>query len=352
MKGLILSGGFGTRLRPLTYSRQKQLIPVANKPIIFYAIEDLIEAGIKDIGIIVGPNKKQVIDTVKKVKWDADINFIEQEYPLGIAHTIKISRDFLGNDSFIMYLGDNILKEGVVKHVKDFENSDCDSSIMLNKVDNPEEFGIAVLNEHDEVKKLVEKPKNPVSNQAVIGVYMFNSKIHEAVDHLKPSIRGQLEITDAVQWLIDNGHKVKSAFVNNWWKDTGKPEDILHANRLILDDIKSKNKGKITGSKIRGRVEIGKNTKIEKNTLVKGPAMIGKNCNISGSYIGPYTSIGDNCEILGSEIEDSVILDGSIIKNSGRIVDSLIGRDVKIVKKNGLPEGKRLVIGDNSEICI
>jgi len=352
LKGLILSGGFGTRLRPLTYSRQKQLIPVANKPIIFYAIEDLIEAGIKDIGIIVGPNKKQVIDTVKKVKWDADINFIEQEYPLGIAHTIKISRDFLGNDSFIMYLGDNILKEGVVKHVKDFENSDCDSSIMLNKVDNPEEFGIAVLNEHDEVKKLVEKPKNPVSNQAVIGVYMFNSKIHEAVDHLKPSIRGQLEITDAVQWLIDNGHKVKSAFVNNWWKDTGKPEDILHANRLILDDIKSKNKGKITGSKIRGRVEIGKNTKIEKNTLVKGPAMIGKNCNISGSYIGPYTSIGDNCEILGSEIEDSVILDGSIIKNSGRIVDSLIGRDVKIVKKNGLPEGKRLVIGDNSEICI
>ena len=352
MKGLILSGGFGTRLRPLTYSRQKQLIPVANKPIIFYAIEDLIEAGIKDIGIIVGPNKEQVIETVNNASWDANIEFIEQNQPLGIAHTIKISKDFLGEEPFLMYLGDNILKEGVVDHVKAFENSGYDGSIMLNDVDNPEEFGIAVLNENDEIEQLIEKPKNPPSNHAVIGVYMFSPKIHEAVKNLKPSKRGQLEITDAVQWLIDNGHKVKSAFVNNWWKDTGKPEDILHANRLILDDIKSNNLGKILDSKIRGRVEIGENTVVENNSLVKGPTIIGENCKIKGSYIGPYTSIGDNCEIIDTELEDTVILDSSIIRNGGRIVDSLIGREVKIVKKDGLPNGKRFVIGDNSEVSI
>ena len=352
MKGLILAGGFGTRLRPLTYSQQKQLIPVANKPILFYVIEDLIEAGIKDIGIIVGPNKAQVKEAVESKTWGAHIEFIEQEYPLGIAHTIKISKDFLDNNSFIMYLGDNILKEGVVDHVKDFEESGYDGSILLNTVENPEEFGIAVLNEHNDIVNLLEKPQNPPSNNVVIGVYLFGPKIIEAVNHLKPSQRGQLEITDAVQWLIDNGHKVKSSFVNNWWKDTGKPEDILHANRLILDDIQSKNLGKVVDSKIRGRVEIGNGSVIEKDTLVKGPALIGENCRISGSYIGPYTSVGDECEIINSEIEDSVVLNGCRVCNAGRIVDSLLGREVKIIKKNGLPEGKRLVIGDNSEVYL
>ncbi len=352
MKGLILAGGFGTRLRPLTYSQQKQLIPVANKPILFYAIEDLIEAGVKDIGIIVGPNKEQVISTVQSHPWDAHIEFIEQMHPLGIAHTIKISKDFLGNDPFMMYLGDNILKEGVVSHVKDFLSSGCDGSIMLNTVDNPKEFGIAVLNEKQEVIQLVEKPKNPPSNNAVIGVYMFTSAIHEAVEHLKPSKRGQLEITDAIQWLIDNGHKVKSSFVNNWWKDTGKPEDILHANRLILDEIKSRNDGTVDTSDIRGRVEIGKGSIIKEGCLVKGPSMIGKNCRISKSYIGPYTSIGDFCEIVESEIEDSVVLNGCKICHAGRIVDSLIGKEVTIVKHNGPTQGRRFVIGDNSEVHI
>jgi len=352
MKGLILAGGFGTRLRPLTYSQQKQLIPVANKPILFYAIEGLIEAGIKDIGIIVGPNKNQVISTVQNHDWDAHIEFIEQDNPLGIAHTIKISKDFLGDDPFMMYLGDNILKEGVVDHVKDFLDSGYDSSIMLNEVSNPEEFGIAVLNEKNDVIKLIEKPKNPPSNNAVIGVYMFTSAIHEAVEQLKPSKRGQLEITDAIQWLIDNGKKVKSSFVNNWWKDTGKPEDILHANRLILDDIKSKNDGKVIKSDIRGRVEIGKGSIIGDGCLVKGPAMVGKNCHISKSYIGPYTSIGDECEIIESEIEDSVVLNGSKIRFAGRIVDSLIGKEVIIEKNSRPPQGRRFVIGDNSEIHI
>lgn len=352
MKGLILSGGFGTRLRPLTYSQQKQLIPVANKPILFYAIEDLIEAGVTDIGIIVGPNKQQVIDTVSSVDWDANISFIEQDEPLGIAHTIKISKDFLGSDPFIMYLGDNILKEGVSEHVKDFLSSDVQGSVMLTEVDNPSEFGIATLNDMDDIVRLDEKPVDPESNLAVIGVYMFRPEVLKAVDAIKPSSRNQYEITDVVQWLIDNGHKVKSSHVRNWWKDTGKPEDILHANRLIIDTIKSKNLGKVTQSDIRGRVQIGKKTIIKDQSTVKGPVIIGENCVIENSYVGPYTSIGDNCRISGAELEDSVLLDGVVLKDSGRIVDSLIGRDVKIVKKNGFPKGNRFVIGDHSEVYI
>lgn len=350
MKGLILAGGFGTRLRPLTYSQQKQLIPVANKPILYYAIEDLIEAGIHDIGIIVGPNKEQVIEIINKVNWDANIQFINQDKPLGIAHTIKISKDFIGDDSFIMYLGDNILREGVIDHVKDFQNSDYDGSILLTEVNNPKEFGIAVVDDNGDIVKLVEKPKNPPSNYAVIGVYLFSSKILEGVDTLTPSHRNQLEITDAIQWLLDNNYKVKSSFISHWWKDTGKPEDILHANRLILDDIHSKNNGKVIDSNIWGRIQIGKESKISRNSVIKGPVVIGKNCTIENAYVGPFTSIGDNCKIVNAEIEDSVILDGCEIQNSGRIVDSLIGRRVKIKDNTNFPKGKRFVIGDNSEV--
>lgn len=352
MKGIILSGGFGTRLRPLTFSQQKQLIPVANKPILFYAIEDLIEAGVHDIGIIVGPNKQQVIDTVQRQVWDANISFIEQEEPLGIAHTIKISKDFIDNDPFIMYLGDNILKEGVTEHVKNFLDSDVQGSVMLTEVDDPSAFGIATLNENDDITKLVEKPEDPESNLAVIGVYMFRPEILKAVDDLKLSKRNLYEITDAIQWLIDNGHKVKSSLVKNWWKDTGKPEDILHANQLILDNIRSKNLGSVKDSDIRSRVQIGKKSLVSNGSTVKGPVIIGENCRINNSYIGPYTSIGDNCSITGAEIEDSVLLDGVTIIEGGRIVDSLIGRDVKIVKKNGFPNGRRFIIGDKSEVYI
>jgi len=352
MKGLVLSGGFGTRLRPLTYSQQKQLIPVANKPILFYGIEDLIEAGVKEIGIIVGPNKDQVVNTIKSVEWDAKITFINQDAPLGIAHTIKISKDFLGNESFIMYLGDNILKEGVVEHVKDFFDSEYDSSILLTEVENPSAFGIAELNENKDITRLVEKPENPATNFAVIGVYIFNSNVHKAVDVIQPSHRNQLEITEAIQWLIDNGYKVKSSFVKNWWKDTGKAEDILHANQLILDDISHNNLGEIRDSEIKGRVQISKKTIVENKSTVKGPAIIDENCKISDSYIGPFTSIGKNCEIVGTEIEDSIVLDGTKIHNGGRIINSLIGRDVKIAKNDYLPEGRSFVIGDNSEIFI
>lgn len=352
MKGLILSGGFGTRLRPLTYSQQKQLIPVANKPILFYVLEDIIQAGIKDIGIVVGPYKEQVIETVNSIPWDAHIEFINQDQPLGIAHAIKISRDFLKDDPFILYLGDNILKEGVVTHVHDFEQFSCEGSILLHEVENPEAFGIAMLNEKKEVVKLIEKPQNPPSNLAVIGVYLFRSKIFDAVDALQFSERGQLEITDAIQWLIDHGYTVKSSFVNHWWKDTGKPEDILHVNRLLLDDVTSQNFGQVRESEIRGRVRVGKETLVEGHSMIKGPVIIGDHCTIRNSYIGPYTSIGNNCDIQGSEIEDSVVMDGVLIRDIGRIIDSLIGKDVKIYKKNGLPEGKQFIIGDNSEVCL
>lgn len=352
MKGLILSGGLGTRLRPLTYSQQKQLIPVGNKPVLFYAIEDLIEAGIKDIGIIVGPNKEQVMETVKSIDWDANIEFIYQPEPRGIAHAIIVAEEFLEGEAFVMYLGDNLLKEGIVKHVNDFSKSDAEASILLSEVSNPEEFGIAQLNEKNEIVKLVEKPKEPPSNFAVIGIYMFRPAIFRAVKEIKPSWRNQLEIVDAIQWLIDHGYKVKSAFVKGWWKDTGKPEDIIHANRLVLDEInETKNLGTLINSKINGRVVIEENAIIE-NSLIKGPAIIGKNCEIIDSYIGPYTSVGNNCEIIDTEIEDSVVMEGTKIRGIKRIVESLIGRNAEISINNEYPRGHKMVIGDNSRVRI
>ncbi|HEC87727.1 MAG TPA: glucose-1-phosphate thymidylyltransferase [Thermoplasmata archaeon] len=352
MKGLILSGGYGTRLRPLTFSQQKQLIPVANKPIIFYCLEDIIEAGVTDIGIVVGPNREQVIETVRSKKWNANIEFIYQPEPKGLAHAIMVAEEFLNKEPFVMYLGDNLLKNGIVEHVKDFLNSDAEASILLTDVPNPQQFGVAKLNEKKEIVELIEKPQRPPTNFVVIGIYFFRSAIFEAVKKIKPSWRNQLEIVDAIQWLINNGYKVKSSFVNGWWKDTGKPEDIIHANRLVLDEIKNvKNLGILKNSKINGRIEIGKNSIIEKST-VKGPVVIGKNCMIRDAYIGPYTSIGDNCQIIASEIEDSVIMEGTRIKGIKRIVESLVGKEAEIVIDETLPKGYKMVIGDASQVRI
>ena len=352
MKALILSGGHGTRLRPLTYSQQKQLIPVANKPVLFYAIEDVIEAGIHDIGIIVGPNADQVKKTVLSQNWDADIEFIYQGEPRGLAHAILVARDYLGDDDFVMYLGDNILREGIVKHKEHFEKGNYDSSILLQEVPNPQQFGVAELNEDGKtIKRLVEKPKVPPSNLALVGIYFFKPIIHEAVRNIKPSWRNELEITDAIQWLIDHGYRVGWTKVTGWWKDTGKPEDLLDANRLILDDIRADIKIG-TKARIHGRVVIGEGTEIDENTVIKGPVVIGKNVRIMNSYIGPYTSIGDNVLIENTEIEDSIILEGSEIRNAGRIVESLIGRGVKIINGTSHPFGRKLVIGDNSRLIL
>lgn len=350
MKALILSGGSGTRLRPLTYSQQKQLIPIANKPVLFYAIEDVIEAGVKDIGIIVGPNREQVAETVLSVDWDANIEFLHQRYPKGLAQTILVAEDFL-NDEFVMYLGDNILKSGIVEHAGKFRSLGPDSLVLLTQVNDPQRFGVADIDDNGKIKRLVEKPKVPPSNYALVGIYFFKPAIIDACHQIKPSWRNELEITDAIQWLIDNGYWVEASVVGSWWKDTGKPEDILEANRLILDDIQPENKGTTENSRIMGRVVVDSGTAIS-NSIIKGPCCIGKDCTVSESYIGPYTSIGKSCEIRETEIEDSIIMDCCKITKAGRIVESLVGRNVRIMESDGKPRGSRLIIGDNSDIML
>ncbi len=350
MKGLILSGGHGTRLRPITYSQQKQLIPIANKPILFYCIEDLINAGIKKIGIIVGPNKEQVMDTVRSINWDADIEFIYQEAPAGLAHAVKISKNFLGEDKFIMYLGDNILKGGITNFVKDFVNTEVEASLLLTRVDNPEQYGVALVDEQKKIIiKLLEKPKNPPSNLSIVGIYGLTPVIFRAIDNIKPSWRGELEITDALHWLIEENYRVRYDLVNGWWKDTGTPETILDANRLILDSIKIENKGTTENSELNGKVEVGEKTLI-KESIINGPVIIGKECIISKSYIGPYTSIGDNCQLINTKVEDSVIMERTKIINTGKIVKSLIGKEVNIEKNDQSSDIKKFIIGDNSEL--
>jgi glucose-1-phosphate thymidylyltransferase len=353
VKGLILSGGQGTRLRPLTYSQQKQLIPVANKPILYYAIEDIVETGVKEIGIIVGPNKEQIMNAVGDgSRWGINVEYIEQEAPIGLAHCVKISREFLGEESFVMYLGDNLLKGGIKKFSTRFNESKADASILLSRVDNPQQFGVAELNKDGSIKRLVEKPKNPPTNLALVGVYFFSPAIHEGVENIKPSWRNELEITDAIQYLINNNMKVSSEIVEGWWKDTGKARDIIEANHLILDEILPVIKGTIEeGVTIRGKVTIGEGTIVRKGTVIKGPTIIGRNCEIGpNTYIGPYTSIGDNSKIVNAEIEYSVIMDNANISTAKKIVDSLIGRGVKIFERGELPKGHKFVVGDNSEV--
>ena len=350
MKALILSGGSGTRLRPLTYSQQKQLIPIANKPMLFYAIEDVIEAGVKDIGIIVGPNKDLVVETVMSAKWDANIEFLYQGEPKGLAQTVLVAEDFL-DDDFVMYLGDNILKGGIVEHAKRFSNLDPDSMVMLTQVDEPQRFGVAEFDSNGKIKRLIEKPEIPPSNYALVGIYFFKHVIIDACHEIEPSWRNELEITDAIQWLIENGYRVEFSLVSSWWKDTGKPEDILEANRLILDDIMPMNMGTADNSRIIGRAVLDSGTSIN-NSIIKGPCCIGQDCEITDSYIGPYTSIGKGCQIRDTEIEDSIIMEGSNIMNAGRIVESLVGRNARIMESKGKPKGSRFIIGDNSNIML
>ena len=356
MKGLILSGGHGTRLRPITHTKQKQLIPIANKPILFYVIEDLVKAGIKEIGIITGPNKGQIENTVGNgSRWNVKITYIEQQSPLGLAHAVKIAHDFINDEDFIMYLGDNLLNENITEFVSNFQNSNADASILLSPVKDPSNFGVALLNKKGEIVKLIEKPKNPQSNLAVVGVYAFRKSIFRAIEHLKPSARGELEITDAIQWLVEHSHKVKSELVEGWWKDTGKAESLLEANHLILDSkLEVLNKGIIEeGATVSGRVSIGEGTVIKKGATVRGPVIIGRNCLIGAHvFIGPFTSIGNNVQILSGEIEYSILLADCKINTSHKIIDSLIGENCVIFSEGSAPmnRGNKLVIGDNSHI--
>ncbi|MFQ3548394.1 MAG: glucose-1-phosphate thymidylyltransferase [Armatimonadota bacterium] len=351
MKALILSGGKGTRLRPITHTAAKQLVPVANKPILFYAIEAIKNSGIDDIGIIVGDTHNEIKAAVGDgSKWNVKITYIQQEAPLGLAHAVKISEDFMAGDQFVMFLGDNLIKDGINTFVQKYSHSGANSQILLAHVPNPSDFGVAELNE-DRIVKLIEKPKNPPTDLALVGVYMFDPNIFEAVNNIKPSARGELEITDAIQYLIDHNYRVDSYIIDGWWKDTGKLEDMLEANRMILDDIETAINGEIDDfSSIAGRVHILDGT-VLKNSSVRGPVIIGKNCILENCFIGPYTSISDNVQIRHSEVEHSIILENSqVLDIDSRIEDSLIGKNVKIHKTNKKPKAYRIMVGDNSEV--
>ena len=353
MKALILSGGKGTRLRPITHTSAKQLVPVANKPILFYAIEAIRNAGITDIGIVVGDTHEEIEAAVGTgEQFGVKATYIHQEAPLGLAHAVKVSQGYLKDDQFVMFLGDNLIKDGITSLVEEYSRSNANSQILLAKVPNPQEFGVAVL-EGGRAVKLVEKPKDPPSDLALVGVYMFDHNIFEAVNSIKPSARGELEITDAIQYLIDHGYRVESHLVTGWWKDTGNLEAMLEANRLILDGLETEIKGEVdAASQIAGRVSIGSGSKVVHSTI-RGPAIIGEGCVIENAFVGPYTSINDRVTILASEVEHSIILEDCRIANIGsRMEDSLLGRNVTIEKDGRKPRAYRMMLGDNSAVGV
>ncbi len=355
MKGLILSGGKGTRLRPLTFTQAKQLVPVANKPVLFYGIEALVEAGIKEIGIVVGDTGAEIRAAVGDgSQWGSGVRvtYIDQAQPLGLAHAVLISEPFLGDEPFVMYLGDNILKSGIAPLVQDFCRTQPNSLILLTPVPNPEIFGVAELRD-GKVIRLVEKPKQPASNLALVGVYLFDRNIFPAVKAIKPSGRNELEITDAIQYLVDQGFVVQPHLVSGWWKDTGKIEDILEANRLILESLTGRIEGQVDReSRVSGPVILEKGAVVRHSTI-RGPVLIGAETEVVDSYVGPFTSIQPRCRIVGTEIEHSIVLEGSEIRDIGsRIDESLIGREVKIYKSAPRPAAYRFMVGDKGEIGI
>ena len=358
MKGLILSGGKGTRMRPLTFTQAKQLIPVANKPVLFYGIEALRDAGIREIGVVVGETQAEIQGACGDgSRWGVRLTYIEQSAPLGLAHAVLISEDFLrggpdADDSFVMYLGDNILKSGITSLVEEFKAKKPNSLILLTPVDEPSLFGVAELRD-GRVVRLVEKPKEPRSNLALVGVYMFDGRVFEAVKAIKPSWRDELEITDAIQYLVDGGAEVQPHLVSGWWKDTGKIEDILEANRLILEGLPSRIEGDVDeASRLNGNVVIEAGA-VVRRTTIRGPAIIGAGTELSDAYIGPFTAVGPRCRIVHTEIEHSIVLEGSEIREVGsRIDESLIGREVRIFKCPPRPSVYRFMVGDKSEIGI
>jgi glucose-1-phosphate thymidylyltransferase len=353
MKGLILSGGKGTRLRPLTYTSAKQLVPVANKPVLFYGVEALVEAGIRDIGVVVGDTQAEIRAALGDgSKFGARITYIEQDAPRGLAHAVLISERFIGAQPFVMYLGDNLLNKGIVPFVEQFVREEPAAQILLTPVPDPQMFGVAELTS-GKVQRLVEKPKEPVSNLALVGVYMFGPEIFTSVKRITPSFRNELEITDAIQDLIDRGLTVTPHLVDGWWKDTGKLEDMLEANRLVLDTFDRRIEGTYDAeSRIEGKVIIEKGAVIEQS-VVRGPAIIGARAQITRAYIGPFTSIMNDVTIRESEIEHSIVLEGSVIQDLGtRVADSLIGKNVKINRIPLKPSAYRFMLGDNSEVWI
>jgi glucose-1-phosphate thymidylyltransferase len=354
MKGLILSGGSGSRLRPITFTNAKQLIPVANKPILFRVIENIRDAGITEIGIVIGNTGQQIREAVGRGgRWGVNITYIEQEQPLGLAHAVKISQGFLGDDRFVMFLGDNVIEGGISPLIAQFASSEWNSQIVLTRIEDPRQYGVAELGEDGRIIRLVEKPKEPPSDLALVGIYMFDHHIFEATNAITPSWRGELEITDAIQWLIENGHTVHPYIHHGWWIDTGKREDMLEANDLVLEEIDYYVEGYVDrDSQVGRRVRVQRGAEII-NSVVRGPSIIGENARIINSYIGPFTSIGHDVVIENSEIEHSMVLENSQIHNIGaRIQDSLIGRNVTISRSPIKPKAHKLTLGDNSQVGI
>jgi glucose-1-phosphate thymidylyltransferase len=353
MKGLILSGGKGTRLRPLTYTSAKQLVPIANKPVLFYGIEALAAAGIRDIGIVVGDTEAEIRAAVGDgSRWGIKVTYIPQDAPRGLAHAVLISEPFIGRDPFVMYLGDNLLNKGINGFVDDFVREAPAAQILLTRVPDPQMFGVAELQD-GRVVRLIEKPKQPKSDLALVGVYMFSPAVFDSVKRIKPSFRNELEITDAIQDLIDRGLDVRPHLVEGWWKDTGKLEDMLEANRLILDTIERRIDGSVDGeSRIEGKVIIEAGAVVERS-VIRGPVIIGADARIVHAYVGPFTSIGQRTEIRNSEIGHSIVLEGCIISDlENRVEDSLLGRNVRIERMPVKPSAYRFMLGDNSEVKI
>jgi glucose-1-phosphate thymidylyltransferase len=352
MKGLILSGGKGTRLYPITFNRAKQLVPVANKPVLFRVIEAIKEAGIDDIGIVIGDTGEEIKQAVGNGRrWDVKITYIPQEAPLGLAHAVKISHSFLGDDRFVMFLGDNVIQGGISSLIRQFANSDWNSQVVLTQVEHPEHYGVAELDEQGRIRRLVEKPRNPPSSLALVGIYMFDHNVFQAVNSIKPSWRGELEITDAIQWLVENGCAVHPYVHRGWWIDTGKPIDMLEANNRVLAEITHKVDGYVDrDSKIDHLVTVERGAEII-NSVVRGPAIIGEDARLINSYIGPFTSIYHNTIVENSEIEHSIVLDHSRIVNvPSRIEDSIIGRDVEVTYSPIKPKAYKMTLGDHSRV--
>lgn len=353
MKGLILSGGKGTRLRPLTYTAAKQLVPVANKPVLFYAIEDLVEAGITDLGIVVGDTHEQIRAAVGDgSRFGASVTYVEQPAPLGLAHAVKISERFLGDDRFVLFLGDNFIREGVVPLVKEFAEGNANAMILLYRVPNPQDFGVAEIDE-GRLVRVVEKPREPRTDLAIVGIYMFDHHVFEAARSIAPSARGELEITDAIQYLVDHDFNVQARIVSGWWIDTGKMSDMLEANRLVLETLEPRVLGSVDqSSQIYGRVVVEAGAEI-RNSVVRGPAIIGEHTRVFDSYVGPFTSIYHHCLISQAEIEHSIVMENSqIVSISHRIEDSLIGRNVEINHSLVKPRGYKFMLGDFSRVSI
>ena len=354
MKGLILRGGKGTRLYPLTYTSAKQLIPVANKPVLFRVIEAIRDAEINDIGIVVGDTAEEIMKAVGKGnRWDVGITYIPQEQPLGLAHAVKISRDFLGDERFVMFLGDNVIQGGISPLIAQFAQSDWNSQIVLKQVAQPEQYGVAELDQDNRILRLIEKPKSPPSDLALVGIYMFDEHIHTAVNSIKPSWRGELEITDAIQWLVDQKYRVYPYVHSGWWIDTGRPGDMLEANSLVLEELTPLIEGYVDrDSEVDCRVTIQKGAEII-NSVVRGPTIIGERTRIVNSYVGPFTSIYHDVTVEDSEIERSIILEHSVVRDiPARIQGSLIGRHVDLARSPIKPKAYKLTLGDHSQVGI